>query len=181
MNTIDSSMFELFREEVKSHADTLTSGLIAIEANPTDRTRIEPLMRAAHSIKGAARIVGINTAVRLAHVMEDALVAAQNGVIRISPSDIDILLKGADLLAGLAVLTPDTIPAWEANTAGVGELESRFVAMAKGESLGPTSSTLSLQGGGERGAGELATVRERVKLQHFLAYAQSSPETHSPP
>src|SRR5262249_1519882 len=52
MNTIDASMFDLFREEVKAHADTLTAGLIALEANATDPTRIEPLMRAAHSIKG---------------------------------------------------------------------------------------------------------------------------------
>ena len=89
MTGIDASMFELFREEVKAHADTLAAGLIAAETNATDPAQLESLMRAAHSIKGAARIVGIDTAVRLAHVMEDALVAAQEGKIRLGASDID--------------------------------------------------------------------------------------------
>ena len=41
-------------------------------------------MRAAHSIKGACRIVSIDLGVRLSHVMEDALVAAQRGKIRLA-------------------------------------------------------------------------------------------------
>jgi len=142
MTGIDTSMFELFREEVKAHADTLAAGLLAVEANASDRTQIEPLMRAAHSIKGAARIVGIDTAVRLAHFMEDALVAAQEGKIRLHPADIDILLRGADVLAGLATLTPDTTAAWEtANAAAVAALEPLFIAMAEGKRQEPTRPT----------------------------------------
>jgi len=134
MMGIDPMMFELFREEVKAHADTLASGLVAAEANPGDPTLLEALMRAAHSIKGAARIVNIDTAVRLAHVMEDALVAAQNGHIRLRACDIDTLLKGADVLAGLAALAPETSAAWEAqNAAVVAALEPQFEAMAKGD------------------------------------------------
>ena len=108
MTGIDPAMFELFREEVRSHAATLARGLLDVEADPANPTRIEPLMRAAHSIKGACRIVGIDTGVRLAHVMEDALVAAQHGKIRLTPGDIDALLKGSDLLASLGELTPGT-------------------------------------------------------------------------
>ncbi len=131
---IDAAMFELFREEVKAHADSLAAGLISAEANPTDPALLEGLMRAAHSIKGAARIVGIDTAVRLAHVMEDALVAAQDGKIRLKPADTDVLLKGTDVLAGLASLTQETIAAWETDNAGaVTALEPKFVAMAEGK------------------------------------------------
>ncbi|QJW97684.1 Hpt domain-containing protein [Frigoriglobus tundricola] len=137
MTGIDPAMFELFREEVKAHADTLAAGLVAVEANPTDPARLESLMRAAHSIKGAARIINIDTAVRLAHVMEDALVAAQDGRIRLTSADIDTLLKGSDVLAGLAALAPGTVSAWEAtNAAAVAALEPQFVAMARG---GPVS------------------------------------------
>jgi two-component system sensor histidine kinase and response regulator WspE len=131
---IDPVMFELFREEVKAHADTLASGLVSAEANPGDPTLLEALMRAAHSIKGAARIVNIDTAVRLAHVMEETLVAAQHGQIRLRAVDIDTLLKGADVLAGLAALAPETIAAWEAqNAATVSALEPQFESMAKGD------------------------------------------------
>lgn len=129
----DPAMFELFREEVQAHADALARGLVAADTNPGDPAVLEELMRAAHSIKGAARIVGIDTAVRLAHVMEDALVAAQHGHIRLRAVDIDTLLKGADVLAGLAALAPDTVAAWEAqNAATVSALEPQFEAMAKG-------------------------------------------------
>ena len=55
-------------------------------------------MRAAHSLKGAARIVGLDAAVRVAHAMEDCFVAAQKGKIVLQPEHVDILLQGVDLL-----------------------------------------------------------------------------------
>ena len=39
----------------------------------------EMLMRAAHSFKGAARIVNLQSAVRVAHAMEDCFALAQQG------------------------------------------------------------------------------------------------------
>src|SRR5262245_36435576 len=133
MSAIDPGMFELFREEVRAHAAVLSHGLLEVEADPSNAAKIEPLMRAAHSIKGAARIVGIDLAVRLSHVMEDALVAAQAGKVRLAPADIDALLKGADLLASLAELSPATTTTWEAtNAAAVAALEPVLVATAGG-------------------------------------------------
>ena len=135
---IGPGMFELFREEVRSHADTLSRGLLEVEADPSNPAKIEPLMRAAHSIKGAARIVRINLGVRLAHVMEDALVAAQHGKIRLSPADIDALLKGTDVLGGMADLSPESTTAWEAtNAEAVAALEPVFLAMATGSAPVP--------------------------------------------
>ena len=144
MTTGDPSLFELFREEVRAHAETLSRGLIETEGDADTASKIEPLMRAAHSIKGACRIVGIELGVRLAHVMEDALVAAQRRVLRLTPQDIDVLLKGTDLLAGLAELTPQTTHKWEAEHAHVVEqLEPTLAAMARGQSAvtGPAPTT----------------------------------------
>lgn len=133
MIDIDPSMFELFREEVRVHSDTLSRGLLEFENDPGNRTRIEPLMRAAHSIKGAARIIGIDLGVRLAHVMEDVLVAAQDGKILLTPVDVDVLLRGSDILAGLANLTPETIVSWEtANSETTHRLEPELQGMAAG-------------------------------------------------
>ena len=64
-------------------------------------------MRAAHSIKGAARVVGVDPAVRVAHVMEDCFVAAQKGAIELSPGDVDVLLRGVDLLGKISAATRD--------------------------------------------------------------------------
>ena len=69
------SMFELFKAEAETNCAILNEGLLKLEADPSDLSAIEPLMRAAHSLKGAARIIGVDLAVRLAHAMEDRLVA----------------------------------------------------------------------------------------------------------
>src|SRR3569623_155276 len=103
----DESMLELFRMEVEQQASVLTEGLLKLEQDPAALTNIEPLMRAAHSIKGAARLVGIMDAVGLAHKMEDCLVAAQKGKLVLSSDDADLLLKSVDMLSAIALLTRD--------------------------------------------------------------------------
>ena len=67
----DFSMLELFHLEVDNQATILNDGLLALEQDARSETQLEALMRAAHSIKGAARMVDIETGVRLAHAMED--------------------------------------------------------------------------------------------------------------
>jgi two-component system sensor histidine kinase and response regulator WspE len=97
------SLAELFQTECKSQCRVLSDGLLALEKCPDDPALLESLMRAAHSLKGAARIIDLEAAVDLAHAMEDIFVSAQQqqGVLLDSPV-IDHLLGGVDLLARLA-------------------------------------------------------------------------------
>lgn len=94
----DVSMLELLQTEVETHTATLSEGLLALENTPTATDKLEALMRAAHSIKGGARVVGLDAVVRLAHVMEDCFVAAQSGKILLNSSHIDTLFQSVDLL-----------------------------------------------------------------------------------
>ncbi len=87
-------MLELFRNEVEGQVATLTHDLLELEQNPTAMDRLERLMRAAHSVKGAARMVNLDGAVRVAHAMEDCFVAAQQGAITLQPDGVDALLQG---------------------------------------------------------------------------------------
>jgi two-component system sensor histidine kinase and response regulator WspE len=103
----DMSMLELFRIESEQHGATLSQGLLELEQDPTSPDRLEPLMRAAHSIKGAARLVGIDLVVKLAHAMEDDFVAAQKGDIVLDGDQIDVLLKGVDTIHSIAVYEGD--------------------------------------------------------------------------
>jgi len=134
MTALEPAMFELFREEVRGHAAALATGLIALEADATNPERIEPLMRAAHSIKGAARIAGVDPAVQLAHVLEDAFVAAQAGRIRLTSTDIDTFLKASDVLAGLGeAADAGSLMEWEDRSRGiVAALEPALRAIADG-------------------------------------------------
>ena len=72
------SMHDLFRLETENQTQALTTGLLALERNPTAADHLEACMRAAHSLKGAARMVDVDAGVALAHAMEDFLVACQD-------------------------------------------------------------------------------------------------------
>ncbi|HEX4610772.1 MAG TPA: Hpt domain-containing protein, partial [Urbifossiella sp.] len=139
MTGIDPSLFDLFREEVRTHADALSAGLLALESDAANPQRIEPLMRAAHSLKGAARIIGVDPAVRLAHVMEDAFVAAQGHKARITPPDIDRFLQATDVLAGLGALADaGELPGWAAaHEAAVERLAPALERFAHGGATEP--------------------------------------------
>ena len=104
----DASLLELFSLEAEAQTQVLSSGLLALERNPTQADQLESCMRAAHSLKGAARIVGIDSGVSVAHVMEDCLVSAQEGRLLLRPEHIDALLQGTDLLMRIA--TPASAP-----------------------------------------------------------------------
>ena len=106
------SMFDLFRTEAETHTRTLNEGLLALESAPDGLAAIEPLMRAAHSIKGAARIIGLDSAVRLAHAMEDVLVAVQKGRERMQSGRVDQLLAGTDVLNELARISEGDLASW---------------------------------------------------------------------
>lgn len=92
------SLLELFRAEAEGHLAALTDGLLALERTGGEPSTIEPLMRAAHSLKGAARVVGLQDAERLAHVLENVFVQAQKGAVRLRPDQVDALLSAVDRL-----------------------------------------------------------------------------------
>ncbi len=94
----DASLLDLFRLEAEAQKQVLDTGLLILERDPTNASQLEACMRAAHSLKGAARIVGLDHGVQIAHAMEDLLVAAQEGLLRLLPDHIDVLLQGSDLL-----------------------------------------------------------------------------------
>ncbi|MEP0918787.1 hybrid sensor histidine kinase/response regulator [Leptolyngbya sp. DQ-M1] len=98
----DPELMALFRQEVEAQTAILNRGLVAIEATPNSLQELEALMRAAHSIKGAARIVGLDAAVELAHQMEDCFVAAQKQTLSLNAAQIDALFRGVDLIQSIS-------------------------------------------------------------------------------
>ncbi len=120
----DLSLMDLFRIEAENCSRLLEADLLKAEAAPTPE-RLERLMRAAHSIKGAARIVGLDAGVLLAHAMEDVLSAAQRGSLQLKSESIELLLRGNDVFKGLAASAPVSIPAQlEQNMATIQEIST---------------------------------------------------------
>ncbi|MEI9405738.1 hybrid sensor histidine kinase/response regulator [Mesorhizobium argentiipisi] len=120
------SMLSLFQAELETQSQALTSGLLALERDPVAADALEACMRAAHSLKGAARIIDLMPAVKVANAMEDCLVAAQRGHLRVRREHIDALLQGTDLLKLIA-----SAPSSESVTS---EVET-FLAKLEGLSL----------------------------------------------
>ncbi|WP_126220775.1 hybrid sensor histidine kinase/response regulator [Burkholderia vietnamiensis] len=102
------SLLELYREETRTQTQALSERLLVLEAREPDAAALDACMRAAHSLKGAARIVGVPPGVDIAGRMEECFVAAQAGAIALSAAHVDALLAGVDLL--LRVADPDAPP-----------------------------------------------------------------------
>lgn len=103
----DPALLELFRAEMDTHVPVLSGGLLALEKGQAGEQDIDAMMRAAHSIKGAARIIGIDAAVRVAHVMEDCFTAARGKRIALGSDAVDVLLQGVDGLQRICQPQPD--------------------------------------------------------------------------
>jgi two-component system, chemotaxis family, sensor histidine kinase and response regulator WspE len=109
------SMHGLFRIETENQAALLSANLLELERGTATQEQLDACMRAAHSLKGAARIVEMPQAVMVAHAMEDVFEMARRGRLALTRPGIDLLLHGVDLLmaiaaapgAGAAALTDD--------------------------------------------------------------------------
>ena len=108
------SLLDLFRLEADGQARQLTEGLLRLESGASDASVLDGLMRTAHSIKGAAAIVGLQVIVQLAHAMEDAFIAAQSGTLELHPARIDVLLAGVDQIAQVSSMTEASLADWMA-------------------------------------------------------------------
>lgn len=125
------SMLELFRLEAEGQTAVLSEGVLAIEELDKSPKTVESMMRAAHSLKGAARIVGLEPAVQVAHALEDVFVLAGKGSLRVLPEHADMLLAAIDFLGSIGSAEEATAPAgpWATRAR---ELVVRLEAIAAG-------------------------------------------------
>jgi two-component system sensor histidine kinase and response regulator WspE len=155
-------MMELFCMEAEAQTATLSAGLVALEGTAATPEMIEPLMRAAHSLKGAARIVGLDPAVRVAHALENCFVEAQKGKIALQPEHVDVLLRAVDLLVQISQAGGLDIDGWQFSHASeIDALVAALTAVAQPGVPPPKPSPLASGSSGKEfaGAGTL-TVNE---------------------
>ena len=94
----DKELRELFKAECAEHLQRLSDGLLRLEKNPTDLATLEEVFREAHSLKGAARMVGVADIEILAHRFEDILGMARRGETALASNTIDHLYQGLDAM-----------------------------------------------------------------------------------
>lgn len=74
----DDHLRNLFRQESDEYLQRLDDGLLQLEAAPAGDALVEVLFRDAHSLKGAAHMLGLESVELLAHSLEDMLNSARN-------------------------------------------------------------------------------------------------------
>src|SRR6478609_2240874 len=91
-----------FRAELSEHVQTLNEGLLAIEQNRIPvaerEERMATIFRAAHSLKGAARAVGVSAVEQLAHALEDILGGLHKNSLTASPALFTACYKAVDAI-----------------------------------------------------------------------------------
>ncbi len=108
---IREQLISSFRAELTEHIQMMTDGLLALERQAggelpagsarTDKQRqtlLEDMFRAAHSLKGAARAVGVTAIEQLAHALEDVLGGLQKETIEPGQELFNACYRGLDAI-----------------------------------------------------------------------------------
>ncbi len=104
---IREQIISSFRAELAEHVQTLNDGLLAVEqgrvAGSDKEESLGNLFRAAHSLKGAARAVGVNAIEQLAHALEDVLGALQHDKLVPTPEMFTACYQAVDAIQATQV------------------------------------------------------------------------------
>lgn len=85
----DLELLALFKAESAEHLANLDSGLLRLEQTPTEQALLEEMFREAHSLKGAARMLGLTKIENVTHSLELVLSPARKNEARLTPEDIE--------------------------------------------------------------------------------------------
>ena len=97
----DADLLNIFRDEVGEYLTTLNNTLLHIETSEATPDLLRELNRVAHSMKGAARAVGLKVIETISHYMEEVFEAALRQETRLSPDVCDLLYDGLDLIQNI--------------------------------------------------------------------------------
>ncbi|MFZ5831607.1 MAG: hybrid sensor histidine kinase/response regulator [Planctomycetota bacterium] len=178
----DDLLLDLFREEIRTNTQVLTEGLVAVEQHAASPEKLEAMMRAAHSIKGAARVVGVQPGVSVAHAMEDCFVRAQRNQLTLTSEIVDVLLTCVDVLQEIAGAAGAGFPAWlERHQGDVGLLVQRLEAVTEENKAEATATPYSPTPTAAPPPAEAPpTVEDTTPIEQAKSGAESAAQSQSP-
>ncbi|MGZ3430797.1 MAG: Hpt domain-containing protein [Isosphaeraceae bacterium] len=91
----------MFFEKAREHLISLEEGLMDLERRQGDRAHLDKTFRAAHTIKGAAAMVGLEPIARFTHGIEAVLEKIRTGSLAVDSDIITTLLESRDHLAAM--------------------------------------------------------------------------------
>ncbi len=129
-----------FASEAGEHLQVMNQQLLALEA-ATEASQaagcLEEIFRAAHTLKGAARVVNLDAVSQVAHALEAFMGKLRNGQQAPAPATVDRLLQVLDALTELVRTGLEGAEA----AVDVPGLVASLEALAEDEARPPTTST----------------------------------------
>ena len=99
------ALLQTFLEEAEEAFVHMEQSLVALEARPDDDQLLHGLFRDAHTVKGAAGLVGFDPVRDLAHDLEDVLERVRKKTLAVSDGLVTLLLRSVDVLRGAVLET----------------------------------------------------------------------------
>lgn len=180
-----TAFYGQFRDEAWENLNLLEQGLTALEAQPSDTALLDRMLRAVHTTKGSAKIMGFAEINRLAHQIEEVLGAVRKGTLPMSAEVGTALLRAS---AGIRALTMARIEG-RGEAVDVGELSAALQRLLGAPAAAPEAVpviTVTAPAAGRpretmrvdldqvdrlaRIAGELLTLQEQAQAQEHALY-----------
>ena len=99
--SVDDRFLEMFFEEARELLMVLEEGLMELESRQGDRAFVDKVFRSAHSIKGAAAMVGLSNVAGFTDKIETVLDRIRSQIIPADSDCISTLLESRDQLNAL--------------------------------------------------------------------------------
>jgi two-component system chemotaxis sensor kinase CheA len=132
----------MFYEEARDLLLRLEEGLMDLERRQSDRAHLDKTFRAAHTLKGAASMVGLPSIAEFTHGIEAVLDRIRAGALSVDSDIITTLLEARDHLSAMVEAEAASSP-----IAPSSELTQRLTLLLGGpERSGPRGQTGTLPG-----------------------------------
>lgn len=140
--SLDLSRFhQTFFEESREGLDAMEAALLQLDIGNADSETINTIFRAAHSIKGGAGTFGFSGISEFTHVIETLLDQMRSGKRAVTQPDVDLLLRGVDMLRALFAAAREGSPL---DTAAVAEVHAQLEKALKGEAAAAPSAPATI-------------------------------------
>src|SRR5690625_5975454 len=91
----------MFVDESLENMDTLYEKLLELEQNPTDKSTIEEIFRAAHTLKGMSATMNYHHLAELTHALENVFDGIRYDRITVQADMMDDILETVDHLQAM--------------------------------------------------------------------------------
>jgi two-component system chemotaxis sensor kinase CheA len=145
----DEDLYQYFRIEAREIVADLSRDILSLEKEGAGSEVLPRLLRQAHTLKGAARVVRLPRIAEIAHAMEDALTPYRGSADAISAEQIGRLLQQVDVISSeIRALDPPAPAGEQSRPSAIEPFESVRVGLAEMDALlsGVSETAIQLDG-----------------------------------